>query len=46
MSEVTVRGMSFLNFDAFARAARWEELSMFAGIEHRGSVSRQKEGAA
>ena len=46
VSEVTVHGMSLINFDAFAPAARWEELSMFAGSEHRGSVSRQKEGAA
>jgi hypothetical protein len=46
VSEVTVHGISFLNFDAFAPAARWEELSMFAGIEHRGSAARQEEGAA
>ncbi len=46
MSEVTVHGMSLINFDAFAPAARWEELSMFAGGEHHGSVSRRKEGAA
>jgi len=46
VSEVTVDGISFLNFDAFAPAARWEELSMFAGIDHRKSVTRQKEGAA
>ena len=46
VSEVTVRGLSLINFDAFAPAVRWEELSMFAGSEHRGSVSRQKEGAA
>ena len=46
VSEVTVHGMSFLNFDTFARAARWEELSMFAGIEHRGSATGRKAGAA
>jgi len=41
-----VNGVSLLNFDAFAPAARWEELSMFAGVEHRGSASGQKAGAA
>jgi hypothetical protein len=46
VSEVTVRGMSLINFDAFAPAVRWEELSMFAGIEHRGSATGQKAGAA
>ena len=46
VSEVTVHGMSLINFDAFAPGARWEELSMFADSEHRGSVSRQKGGAA
>jgi hypothetical protein len=40
------RHVSDLNFDAFAPAVRWEELSMFAGSEHHGSASRQKEGAA
>jgi len=37
VSEFTVRGISVLNFDGFAPAARWEELSIFAGIDHRGS---------
>jgi hypothetical protein len=37
VSEFTVRGISVLNFDGFAPAARWEELSMFAGMDHRGS---------
>jgi hypothetical protein len=46
VSEATMHGISFLNFDAFAPAARWEELSMFGGIEHRGSATRQEEGAA
>ena len=27
VSEVTVHGISFLNFDGFAPAARWEDLS-------------------
>jgi hypothetical protein len=46
VSEITVRGVSLLNFDAFASAARWEEMSIFAGIDHRGSAARQEEGAA
>jgi hypothetical protein len=46
VSEVTVHGISLLNFDAFAPAARWEELSMFAGIDHHGSATREKEGTA
>ena len=46
VSEVTVHGLPLLNLDAFAPAARWEELSMFAGIDHGGSANRQKEGAA
>ena len=46
VSEATVHGISLLNFDAFAPASRWEELSMFAGIEHRGPATRQEEGAA
>jgi hypothetical protein len=37
VSEVTVRGISFLSFDAFAPAPRWEELSIFAGNDHRES---------
>ena len=37
VSEVTVHGISLLNFDGFAPAARWEELSMFADRDHRGS---------
>jgi hypothetical protein len=46
VSEVTVHGMSLLNFDAFAPAARWEELSMFAGIDKPGCGVTQEEGAA
>ncbi len=30
VSQVTVHGMSLLNFDGFAPAARWEELSVMA----------------
>ncbi len=37
ISEVTLHGISVLNFDGSASAARWEELSIFAGIDHRGS---------
>jgi hypothetical protein len=37
ISEVTVHGISVLNFDGFAPAARWEELSVFADTEPRGS---------
>ena len=37
VSEVTVHGISVLNFDGFAPAARWEELSVFAESDHRGS---------
>jgi hypothetical protein len=37
VSEVTVHGISVLNFDGFAPAARWEGLSIFTGIDHRGS---------
>ena len=37
VSEVTVHGISLLNFDGFAPAARWEELSMFADRDQRGS---------
>jgi len=29
VSEVTIQGISILNFDGFAPAARWEELSVF-----------------
>jgi len=36
VSEVTVHGISVLNFDSFAPAARWEELSIFTGIDDRG----------
>ena len=46
VSEVTVHGLSFLNFDDFAPAARWEELSVFAGIDKSGSGVTQEEGAA
>ena len=37
VSEVTVHGISVLNFDGFAPAARWEELSIFADNGHRRS---------
>ena len=37
VSEFTVHGISVLNFDGFAPAARWEELSMFSGIDHHES---------
>jgi hypothetical protein len=37
VSQVTVHGISVLNFDGFAPAARWEELSVFTDSDHRGS---------
>ena len=37
VSEATVHGISLLNFDGFAPAARWEELSVFTDSDHRGS---------
>jgi hypothetical protein len=37
VSEVTVHGISVLNFDGFAPAARWEELSIFTDSDRRGS---------
>ncbi len=37
VSEVTVHGISVLNFDGFAPAARWEELSIFTDNGHRSS---------
>jgi len=37
VSEVTVHGISVLNFDGFAPAARWEELSIFTDSDPRGS---------
>jgi hypothetical protein len=37
VSEVTAHGISALNFDGFAPAARWEELSVFAHTDSRGS---------
>jgi hypothetical protein len=46
VSEVTVHGISLLNFDAFAPAARWEQLSIFAGIDKSGSGVTQESGAA
>ena len=46
VSEVTVHGISLLNFDAFAPAARWEDLSMFAGIYKPESGVIQEAGAA
>ena len=35
--EVTVHGISILNFDGFAPAARWEALSVFTDNDQRGS---------
>ena len=35
--EVILHGTSVLNFDGFAPAARWEELSVFADTDPRGS---------
>ena len=37
VSEVTVHGISVLNFDSFAPAARWEQLSIFNSNDHQGS---------
>jgi hypothetical protein len=37
VSEVTVHGVSLLNFDGFAPAGRWEELSVFTDRDQRGS---------
>ena len=37
VSEVTVHGISVLNFDGFAPAARWDELSITTDGDHRGS---------
>jgi hypothetical protein len=37
VSEVTVHGIAVLNFDGFAPAARWEELSVFAHTDPHGS---------
>ena len=38
--EVTVHAISVLNFDGFAPASRWEELSVFTnGDPHRSEVS-------
>jgi hypothetical protein len=37
VSEVNVHGASVLNFDGFAPAAKWEELSVFANADPRGS---------
>ena len=36
ISHAIVHGISVLNFDSFAPAARWEELSIFTGIDDRG----------
>jgi hypothetical protein len=36
VSEVTVHGVSLLNFDGFAPAGRWEELSVFTDSDQRG----------
>jgi hypothetical protein len=37
VSEVTVHGVSVLNFDGFAPAVRWEELSVLSDNDQRGS---------
>ena len=37
VSEITVHGIALLNFDSFAPASRWEELSIFSDIDRRGS---------
>lgn len=37
VSEVTVHGVSLLNFDGFAPAGRWEELSVFTDSDPRES---------
>ena len=37
LSEATVHGIAVLNFDGFAPASRWEELSIFNDIDRRGS---------
>jgi len=37
VSQVTVHGISLLNFDGFASAARWEGLSITSDSDHRGS---------
>ena len=37
VSAVTINGASVLNFDGFAPAAKWEELSVFANADPRGS---------
>ena len=37
VSEFNTHGISILNFDSFAPAARWEELSGFTGSEQGGS---------
>ena len=37
VSEVTIHGISILNFDGFAPAERWEELSVFTDSDQRGS---------
>jgi hypothetical protein len=36
VSEVTAHGISVLNFDGFAPAARWEELSVITNSDSRG----------
>ena len=46
VSEVTIHRISVLNFDGFAPAARWEELSVFTDIEPGGSVSLREKGSA
>ena len=39
VSEVIVHGISVLNFDAFAPAARWEELSVFTETPRGSEVA-------
>jgi hypothetical protein len=37
VSEFTAHGISILNFDGFAPAARWGDLSAFSETDPRGS---------
>ena len=37
ISQVAIHRISVLNFDGFAPAARWEELSVFSDSDQRGS---------
>ena len=37
VSEVTIHGIAVINFDSFAPAARWDELSIFSDSDGPGS---------